>query len=258
MTAYTAFLKKEWLELVRTGRLMILGILFLLFGIMNPAIAKLTPLMMKLSEESLKESGMILKEVVVNDMTSWMQFLENTTMIMIIFIIMFSASITGECQKGTMVQVFTRGVKPSTVVLAKWTCACLTWTAGYGMMLGITYGYNQYFWGNEQIQHVSVIALSFYVFGLMLLSLVYLMSAFLKSNITVLLGTAAAVGVMYLVGIIPKAAGYTPVKLLSLTELARGNVSAADYRGSFVVTIVLSAGFILLACVTAKRIKKQA
>lgn len=258
MTAYIAFLKKEWLELVRTGKLLILGILFLLFGIMNPAFAKLTPLMMKLSEESLKESGMILKEVVVNDMTSWMQFLENTTMIMIIFIIMFSASITGECQKGTMVQVFTRGVKPATVVLAKWTCACLTWTAGYGMMFGITYGYNQYFWGNELIQNVTVIALSFYVFGLMLLSLIYLMSTFLKSNITVLLGTAAGVAVMYLLGIIPKAANYNPVKLLSLTELAKGNVSASDYTGSFIVTLVLFAGFILLAYMTSKQIKKQA
>lgn len=38
-----AFMKKEWMENVRTGRIWILLILFGLFGVMNPAIAKLTP-----------------------------------------------------------------------------------------------------------------------------------------------------------------------------------------------------------------------
>ncbi len=38
-----AFGKKEWMELVRSGKFLVLLILFCLFGIMNPAVAKLTP-----------------------------------------------------------------------------------------------------------------------------------------------------------------------------------------------------------------------
>ena len=48
-----AFLKKEWMEAVRTGRLGILLLVFVLFGIMNPAMAKLTPWMMELMADSL-------------------------------------------------------------------------------------------------------------------------------------------------------------------------------------------------------------
>lgn len=36
-------MKKEWMEQVRSGRLLILVIIFILLGIMNPAVAKLTP-----------------------------------------------------------------------------------------------------------------------------------------------------------------------------------------------------------------------
>lgn len=43
MKCYWAFMKKEWMEQVRTYRgPMLLGI-FLVFGVMNPMIAKLTP-----------------------------------------------------------------------------------------------------------------------------------------------------------------------------------------------------------------------
>ena len=43
MKSLCAFLKKEWMDLVRSGRFMVLFIIFLLLGIMNPAIAKITP-----------------------------------------------------------------------------------------------------------------------------------------------------------------------------------------------------------------------
>ncbi len=43
MKSFIAFLKKEWQAQLRTGRLMILSCLFAVLGIMNPAIAKMTP-----------------------------------------------------------------------------------------------------------------------------------------------------------------------------------------------------------------------
>lgn len=257
MTAYRAFLKKEFLELGRTGKIVILGILFLLFGIMNPAFAKLTPLIMELSEESLKEIGMSVPQMVVNDMTSWTQYLENTTLIMIIFVLIFSGSVTGECQKGTLLPVFTRGIRPSSVLLAKATSAALVWTAGYGLMFGVTYGYNQYFWQNQQIKNVAVLALAFYVFGLMLITLLYLMSVLFSSNVGVMLGTAAVVAVMYLLGMIPKLSQYLPTKLLSLSELAKGNVLPEEFTKSFLITLLLTVSFLLLSLIHAKRLQRR-
>ena len=43
-----------------------MGALFLAFGIMNPAIAKLTPFLMEMFAESLAESGMVITEIPVN------------------------------------------------------------------------------------------------------------------------------------------------------------------------------------------------
>ena len=62
MRAFLAFMKKEWMEQIRSSRLVVLTILFVLFGIMNPAIAKLTPCVIiesqiKFNMEGLKNVG---------------------------------------------------------------------------------------------------------------------------------------------------------------------------------------------------------
>ena len=47
-----AFMKKEFLEQIRSARLLILAGLFICLGIMNPAIAKLTPLLLEYFADS--------------------------------------------------------------------------------------------------------------------------------------------------------------------------------------------------------------
>ena len=90
MRQLSAFLRKEGMELIRTGKIWILLIIFILFGIMNPAIAKLTPWMVETMSDSLAESGMVLTEVKVNAMTSWNQFYKNISMALIIFALMLT------------------------------------------------------------------------------------------------------------------------------------------------------------------------
>ena len=57
MSTLLAFMKKEWTENVRNSRLILLVIIFILFGIMNPAIAKLIPWLMRTMADSLEENG---------------------------------------------------------------------------------------------------------------------------------------------------------------------------------------------------------
>lgn len=75
MRAFLCFLKKEYLEAARTGRLMVLMLLFVLSGIMNSAIAKLTPWMMEMFSDTMAENELIITAVSVDAMTSWTQFL---------------------------------------------------------------------------------------------------------------------------------------------------------------------------------------
>ncbi len=96
MKQLTAFTSKELLESVRTGKMLILSILFLLFGIMNPAIAKLTPWLMEILSENLTETGFSITSVEVNALTSWTQFYKNIPIAFLIFLLMFSNTLTGE------------------------------------------------------------------------------------------------------------------------------------------------------------------
>lgn len=119
MRQLSAFLRKEGMEFIRTGKIWILLIIFILFGIMNPAIAKLTPWMVETMSDSLAESGMVLTEVKVNAMTSWNQFYKNISMALIIFALMLSGILTTEYQKGTLVNMLTKGLVRWKVVGAK-------------------------------------------------------------------------------------------------------------------------------------------
>ena len=103
MNPFFAFLKKEWMELIRTGRLVVLLAVFVLFGIMNPAVAKLTPWMLGTMAGSLKSTGITVTEVTVDAITSWTQFYKNIPMALIVFVLLWSGSFTAEYQKVTLI-----------------------------------------------------------------------------------------------------------------------------------------------------------
>ena len=73
MRSFVAFLKKELMESSRSGKTLFVLILSFAIGVMNPAIAKLTPWMLDLLSESLAENGMTVTQVTVNALTSWKQ-----------------------------------------------------------------------------------------------------------------------------------------------------------------------------------------
>lgn len=81
MKSLMAFLKKEFMEQSRTSKLVLLGILFTLFGIMSPVIAKLTPLMVEMMAETMAQSGIIMTEVTVTALDCWAQFYKNVPLL---------------------------------------------------------------------------------------------------------------------------------------------------------------------------------
>ena len=119
MKSFIAFFKKEILESIRSGKILILGAIFILFGIMNPAIAKLTPWIIEVFSESLAESGMIVGEVTVNALTSWTQFFKNIPMALIAFVLIYASIFTKEYEDKTLELILTKGIKRYKIVLSK-------------------------------------------------------------------------------------------------------------------------------------------
>ena len=144
----TAFIKKECMELTRTGKLLILGIIFIFFGILNPAMAKLTPWLYEMLSDQFADQGLVIGEVTVTALTSWTQFFKNAPMVLIVAILLFSGLFTIEYQKGTLVQIVTKGLSRNKIFFSKLLTVYGAWTLLYLVYTGITLGYTVYFWGN--------------------------------------------------------------------------------------------------------------
>lgn len=233
------FLKKEYLETVRTGRLPVLMLLFVLFGIMNPAIAKLTPWMMEMLSDTMAESGLAVMNVQVDAMTSWGQFFKNIPVALIAFLLTFSDLFTKEYKSGTILPILTKGLARYKVVLAKTVLLLSFWTFGYGLCFAITYGYNAFFWDNSIANHLFFAAAAWQLSGIWAICLMILFSSLLQNNTGVILCTGAAVLLAYLLRVIPKAKAYSPAALMDANSLLTGMAGTDIYRKAVVVTAAL-------------------
>ncbi len=236
MKSFAAFTGKEFQEQMRTGKLLILGLIFILFGIMNPAIAKLTPYLFDMLQDSLKESGMVVTEVKVTAFDSWTQFYKNIPMALIAFILLESSIFTKEYEKGTLILVLTKGLKRSEVLLGKWITLVFIWTAGYGLCFGITYAYTAYFWDQSLVENLFISAFFWWCFGMFVISLLVLMSVIGRNSGGVLALVGGVVFILLMVGMIPEIDRYLPGYMLNGTALIRNQMTVGDCRESLLIT----------------------
>ena len=243
MKTLGAFLKKEWMEQIRSSRLIILGLLFLVFGIMSPLMAKLTPWAMEMAAESMEEMGLAVVEVKVDAMTSWSMFYENVAMALIAFVLLQSNIFTKEYQTGTVILALTKGLERYKVVLAKTIVLISTWTAGYWLCYGVTYVYNAYFWDNSIAAHLEIAAVYWWLVGIWVIALMMLFSVMSSSNSGVLLGTGGVFFAVYLLSLIPKLKEYMPTELIGGMNLLMKATEPGDYTKSLIV-----AGITMVIC----------
>lgn len=247
MKTWIAFLKKEYLEAARTGRLLLLLLLSALFGIMNPALAKLTPWMMKTFADSLAESGILVTEVSVDAMTSWTQFFKNAPIALIAFVLLFGDTFTREYRSGTLLLVLTRGLSRRRVVLAKTILLLSLWTLSYGTCFGITYGYNAWFWDNGIARHLFAAAAIWWLFGVWLACLIVLFSTLLRDGTGVSLCTGGTVLAAYLLNLLPTAKAYSPALLMDAFSLLNGSQGTEAFGKAVAVTAALCAACIAVS-----------
>lgn len=262
MKKLAGFTKKEFMEAVRTGKLLLLLLLFSIFGIMAPAFAKLMPLLMGLMSEQISETGIMITEIKVDAMTSWTQFYKNIPIAFLIFFLMFSGIITTEYQKGTLIPIVTKGLERWKIITAKLFLLLVLWTVGYWLCYGITYFYNIYFWDNGIISSVFFTAFCFYLLGIWLISLLLLLSVFFRSNSMVMIGVLGIFLIVYLLDLLLNSlAGDSffkqclPVKLLDSAALLTGTAKPEEYIPAVFIAIVCSVFHSLVAAIYFSRMK---
>lgn len=254
MNGFFAFLKKEIFELLRSGKLTVFGFIFFLFGIMNPVVAKLMPWILEMSADSLGGQGLIIGEVTITAMDSWVQFVKNIPMAMIVMLIMFSSTFTGEYSKGTLIPIVTKGLSRNSVVISKTVVMIVVWSAGFWLCFGITYGYNAYYWDNSAVKSLAFMAFCWWLMGLFLICVLTLFSAFLSSSPQVMMGVGGVYAAMYIISMFGKIKEYLPTFILDSASLMTGQSRPGDYSGAMLITIVISVLSLLAALpITHKR-----
>ena len=244
MRALFIFIKKEWNEGLRSGKLIILILVFAFIGILNPATAKLIPWMFEVMTDSFEELGMVVSGMSIDAMTSWTQFFKNIPMALIAFLLIFSNSFVKEYQSGTLILVLTKGLPRSVIVFAKSLFLFISWSVGYWMCFGITYAYNAYFWDNSVANNLFFSAAIWYLFGLFINCLLVLFSVLQNNSGVILLEMGICVVVGYVLKLIPVTKKLSVLTLTDTAALLAGTAEPGEYIGAIIISLVV--GFVCM------------
>lgn len=210
MKAFFAFTGKEFTEYIRTYKLFILLIVFMIFGFLSPITAKYMPQILEMA--GLDPAALGLGAPTAAD--SFAQFFKNVgQMGLLVVVIIFSGIMATEFSKGTLVNMLTKGLKRPIVILSKWVSSVLCWTLAYLLCFGISYGYTVYYFGVEGYHHQFAAFFALWLYGVLLLVLVILGGTLFKNIYGSLLLTGGVAVVLTLLNLVPTFQKYNPGSL---------------------------------------------
>ena len=210
MRAYMAFTKKEFCEYLRTYKVFVLVTVFLLFGFMNPVVAKVMPELL----DKLLPEGMQINLGTPTALDSWAQFFKNISQMgTIVVVIMFSGIMANEFSRGTLINMLTKGLPRPTVIIAKFTAATVLWSLIYWLCFVVTYFYTAYFWRMDGLVNMFLSVVSLWLYGVLLVSLLIFGGVLFVNIYGSLLLTGGAVAVLMILNIAPAVQKYNPITL---------------------------------------------
>lgn len=239
MKQFKVFFFKDVLEQRKNHKGLVIIILFSVVGILSPALAKLTPWFIEMFSQELADTGISIGQIQVNALTSWTQYFKNMSMMLIVFVVMFSGVLVSEYQRGTLVILVAKGLKRRNVLLSKMSILVLLWTAGCLLSFMITYVYTDYFWDNALITQLFFTMFCFYLLGLYLCSLIVLVSVMTRSLSMVILFIGLCFFGFYLLGLFPQLTMYVPVSLLNYSNLLMMPDIEVRYLYPVIITVML-------------------
>ena len=119
----------------------------------------------------------------------------------------------------------------------------------YFLSYVITYFYNAFYWDNSIAKHIFFAVFCFYLFGVWLISLIILVSAFADNSATVSLGVGGGFIVSYLLGMVPKLQDYLPTKLMDSLILIVGQAEPGEYIPAIIIVLCLIIANIVLGII---------
>ncbi|MGT2933497.1 ABC transporter permease subunit [Streptococcus catagoni] len=236
MTYLKLILEKEWIENLRRHKTLAMLICGIIFGILGPFTALIMPQIMA----GLLPKGLSQSLPQPSYIDSYIQYFKNINQLgFIILVFLFSNSLTQELAQGTLINLLTKGLPRSTVILAKFSIIAGIWTLSYSLGSAVHYAYTLYYFNNQGSNKLTVY-LGTWLFGLLLLSLIFLFSTLLKKNSGVLLGMLATIVLFFLLSFLKAFREWNPLLIIQKqAAVLQGDYSPQRYQILLVITLVL-------------------
>ena len=254
MKSLLAFTKKEILGQIRSKKTLILTIVFVVMGILNPLMAKISPWLTSVLSEALESSGISITIIESRDVDSWAQYFSNLTILAIVFAILFSNIFTKEYNKGTLVLVLTKGFERCKVVISKLFVMILMWTIYYFMYFIVTFVITKVLWHEVYVQQLAISVILWWVFGIFVVVLMTLFSTIFNSSTASLAVVGGIVFGVYFLSVLPGISRFLPTSIANSATLIYGLKEAIYYLPAIIITVVL---IIVIPVISILRFNKK-
>lgn len=239
-----AFLKKEFFEIIKTNKMIILPAIFIFFGLLSPITAKYTPQLLESMFKSYGMPSIKLPDPVFTD--SYAQLFKNVTQLCFIIILVFAGTIVGEKVKGTVMLVLTKPVSRANFIISKFIAAIALYSISFILACSACVYYTSLLFPEYYNNHLALSLFSLWAYGTFFIAMAIFSSTISKSFAAAsILGIA---GFLLVSGstIIPYVSKYSPGILGTLgLEILTGKSASADLIAPLAVTIFLAAAFIV-------------
>lgn len=242
MRIFLSLLKKEAIEGARTKKMISTFILFLFIGLISPLTAKLTPMIL----QSIATGNIDINVAPPSEIDSWTQFFKNISQIgMFGLAIILSTQMANEFQKGTLINLLSKGLPRYQVVLSKISYNFILWFIAYFCSFILTYFYTKYFFGiSFPIRNILMAALLPFVFGLFLISLETLAGVISGNVIGTLILTTAGIVIQLILSIRDEIVKYMPIALIGKPVNLIKGIGYDDYY-----VPIIAGSILLILCI---------
>ena len=244
---FLAALRKEWLEQWRTYRLLMVGVVLVVFGLLSPLFAKYTPEIIKLIPNGEAIAQLIPTPTVMDAVTQYIKNIGQFGVILALLLTM--GAVAQEKDKGTAAMMLVKPLPRVTFLVAKFAALALTFAVTIAIAGAACYYYTWLLFGALDVPRWLALNGLMLLFVLVYVALTLFCSVVTKSQ-------AAAGGlalcllfILGLIGSIPGVGEYLPGQLI-----AWGGGLMTGKAEAFWPALWVSVGMIVVALMGARLI----
>ena len=170
-----SLIRKELLEQWRTRRLLVLGSVFLFFGLLSPITAKLTPELMKWMADTMP--GVVIQMPPPTAGDAMAQYLKNLSQILpLVVLLVAMGSVVGERERSTLPMVLAKPVPRGAVLGCKFLGLVTALLISFALGGAAAYYYSLLLFGGPPLDAFLYLNLLAGLYLLVVLALAFLAS----------------------------------------------------------------------------------